>query len=80
MTTTPVSQPDKHAPADPGEDRDLSIAEVIGSVFAAGFGVQSRENKLRDFRRGKPLQFIAAGLILTFGLLFGLIALVNLIV
>ena len=49
-------------------------------MFAAGFGVQSRENKLRDFSRGRPLQFIAAGLILTFGLLFGLIAVVNLIV
>lgn len=80
MTSTQVSRPDKQASVDPTEDRDLSLAEVVGSVFAAGFGVQSRENKLRDFSRGRPLQFIAAGLILTFGLLFGLIAVVNLIV
>ncbi len=80
MASTSVSRSDKASSADSREDRDLTLAEVVGSVFAAGFGVQSRENKLRDFNRGRPLQFIAAGLVLTFALLFGLIAVVNLIV
>jgi len=80
VANAPVSRPDNPSPADATEERDLSLAEIVGSVFAAGFGVQSRENKLRDFSRGRPLQFIAAGLILTFALLFGLIAVVNLIV
>ena len=34
---------------------DLTLMQVTGSVLAAGFGVQSKENKLRDFSRGKPL-------------------------
>jgi hypothetical protein len=63
-----------------GEGNDLTLAQVVGSVFAAGFGVQSKENKVRDFSRGKPLQFIAAGLFFTLALLAGLVALVNLVV
>jgi hypothetical protein len=53
---------------------------VVGSVFAAGFGVQSKENKERDFSRGQAKHFIVAGLLFTFGLLAVLIAVVNLVV
>lgn len=58
----------------------LTLLQVMGSVFAAGFGVQSRENKLRDFSRGKPVHFIAAGLIFTIAFLVALIAIVNMVV
>ena len=59
---------------------DLTLLQVTGSVLAAGFGVQSKENKQRDFSRGKPLQFIAAGLIFTLGLLAALVVVVTLVV
>ena len=62
------------------EEESLTLWEVICSVFAAGFGVQSRDNKVRDFSRGKPLQFIAAGLLFTVAFLISLIVLVNVIV
>lgn len=75
---TPGS-PQKEADQDIGSG-DLSLSQVVGSVFAAGFGVQSKENKERDFTRGKPLQFIAAGLLFTFALLFGLVAVVSLVI
>jgi hypothetical protein len=68
-----------HQQADPKEDA-LTLWQVICSVFAAGFGVQSKENKERDFTRGKPLQFIIAGLLFTIAFLIGLITLVNMIV
>lgn len=58
----------------------LTLWQVICSVFAAGFGVQSKENKERDFTRGKPLQFIVAGLFFTICFLIGLITVVNMIV
>ena len=58
----------------------LTLVQVIGSVFAAAFGVQSKENKVRDFSRGRPLHFIIAGLILTIGFLVSLIVVVNLVV
>jgi hypothetical protein len=64
----------------PVKESDLSLWQVMCSVFAAGFGVQSKENKVRDFTRGKPLQFILAGLIFTIAFLVALIAVVNLIV
>lgn len=52
----------------------------MGSVLAAAFGVQSKENKVRDFTHGKPLHFILAGLIFTVALLAALVAVVSLIV
>jgi len=57
----------------------LGTAQVIGSTLAAVFGVQSRENKIRDFEHGHIGQFIAAGLLFTAVFVGGMIALVNLI-
>jgi len=63
-----------------GEQGDLSTTQVVSSTLAAAFGVQSKENKVRDFERGKPHQFIIAGVVFTLVFLFGMIALVNVIV
>ena len=59
---------------------DLTLLQVMSSVLAASFGVQSKENKVRDFTRGKPVHFILAGLIFTIFFLIALILLVNVIV
>ncbi len=84
MTATPHFQAENAkatmAPQDSEQAPELSTMEVVGSVLAAGLGVQSRENKVRDFSRGKPLQFIVAGLVFTLGLLGALVAVVNLVV
>ena len=64
----------------PDTEKDLTLLQVMGSVFAAGFGVQSKQNKVRDFTRGKPLHFVIAGLAFTVALLVGLITVVHLIV
>lgn len=48
------------------EDRPqgrLSILQVAQSVLAASFGVQSAQNRERDFSRGSAKTFIIAGLI-----------------
>jgi hypothetical protein len=75
-----------HTDSDPQVDGDTATAappltaiQIIGSTLAAGFGVQSRKNKIRDFEQGKPGHFIAAGLIFTGLFLGGLITLVNMI-
>ncbi len=44
---------------------------MLKSVLAAFFGVQSNRNRERDFRHGRPVQFIAVGLLAT--LLFVLV-------
>lgn len=62
-----------------GEEPSLSLWQVICSVFAAGFGVQSRENKVRDFTLGKPGQFIIAGVLFTVLFTVSLIVVVNIV-
>lgn len=47
------------------ENRSPTIWQVIMSVLASFFGVQSQKNRERDFTRGKPSHYIIAGLILT---------------
>ncbi|MBT5155573.1 MAG: DUF2970 domain-containing protein [Gammaproteobacteria bacterium] len=53
--------------------------EVVMSVLAAALGVQNSKNRERDFTRGNPLVFIAAGLIFTILFVLTLIGVVNLI-
>ena len=50
------------------EPRTLNPLQVVGSVFAAGLGVQSSKNRERDFKQGRLGVFIAAGVV--FPLLF----------
>ncbi len=44
-------------------NKSLSILQVIQSVLAAAIGVQSNQNRERDFTRGSAKTFIIAGLI-----------------
>lgn len=61
MTNEPASQenPSDDVAAAPG------FWQTMMSVIAAAFGVQSAANRERDFSKGNPLVFIAAGLIFT---------------
>jgi hypothetical protein len=43
----------------------LNLAQVAGSMIAAGLGVQSSKNRERDFKQGRFGVFVAAGLIFT---------------
>ncbi|MDH4554780.1 DUF2970 domain-containing protein [Pseudomonas sp. BN417] len=64
---------------DKNDDQPLSFREMLQSVLAAAFGVQSGKNRARDFSRGKPSHFIILGVLFTavFVLvLFGLVKLV----
>lgn len=61
------------------EQRPLSFREMLQSVLAAAFGVQSGKNRSRDFSRGKPSHFIFLGLLFTVVfvlLIFGVVQLV----
>ena len=52
---------------------------VIGSVFAAGLGVQSSKNRERDFKHGRFGVFLAAGFLFTLifiGSVYGVVQLV----
>lgn len=75
MTDTSEKEPtpDKKEASEPG------FWEVVMSVLAAALGVQTSKNRERDFSKGNPLVFIAAGLIFTFLFVLTLIGVVNLI-
>jgi len=47
------------------QEPPLRFTELLQSVLAAAFGVQSGKNRSRDFSRGKPSQFIAIGILFT---------------
>ncbi|MBV2131723.1 DUF2970 domain-containing protein [Pseudomonas sp. MAP12] len=50
------------------DDQDkppLTLRQMLQSVLAAAFGVQSGKNRARDFSRGKPSHFILLGLLFT---------------
>jgi len=47
------------------EKRGLRPLQVIGSVLSAALGVQSSNNRERDFKQGRIGVFIAAGVIFT---------------
>lgn len=47
-----------------GSDRP-GFLEVMKSVLAAFFGVQSDARRERDFQKGEPMHYVAMGLLLT---------------
>ncbi|TRX74953.1 DUF2970 domain-containing protein [Pseudomonas mangiferae] len=53
--------------------------QMLHSVLAAAFGVQSGKNRERDFTHGKPSHFIALGLLFTGVFVLVLYGLVQLI-
>ena len=60
-------------------DKKPGLMDVVKSVLASFFGVQSNKNRERDFQQGSPAQFIIVGLILTILFIVGMILIVKLI-
>ena len=46
-------------------NENLSFRQMIGSVSASFFGVQSSRNRDRDFKRGRARDFILVGILMT---------------
>lgn len=64
---------------DPIDNKPPTLLQMMHSVLAAAFGVQSGKNRARDFTHGKPSHFILLGIVFTviFGLtLYGVVNLV----
>ena len=53
--------------------------QMLHSVLAAAFGVQSGTNRARDFSQGKPGHFIALGLLFTLVFVLILVGVVKLV-
>ncbi|MGB0494914.1 MAG: DUF2970 domain-containing protein [Kangiellaceae bacterium] len=61
----------------PEEVKKVGPVQVIGSVLAAMFGVQSDKNRERDFNSGNMSHFIFVGIVFVIIFIFTLIAIVN---
>ena len=64
---------------DPIDNKPPTLLQMMHSVLAAAFGVQSGKNRARDFTHGKPSHFVILGIVFTviFALtLFGIVKLV----
>jgi hypothetical protein len=57
--------------------RRNGLFRLLISVLGAAIGVQKREIYEHDFQHGKPIVFIAAGLVFTILLILGLYGLVQ---
>jgi len=60
--------------------RRLGPLQVIGSVFAAGLGIQSSKNRERDFKHGRIGVFIVAGILFTLLFIGAVVTVVQLVV
>lgn len=54
-----------------------TITQVIKSVLAAAIGVQSNDNRQKDFEQGSLSSYIIAGVIFTVLFICGLVFLVS---
>jgi divalent metal cation (Fe/Co/Zn/Cd) transporter len=61
-------------------DRKPTLLQVVISVLAAFFGVQSSRNRARDFTHGKAISFVLVGISLTVLLVGILVLIVKLVV
>ena len=68
------------APAVENLTRSLSWAETIRSGLLAGLGVQSSNNRERDFQQGSVMRFVAVGVGLTAAFVLSLLFLVKALV
>ncbi len=63
----------------PEDNEKISLLSVVGSTMWAALGVQRSKNRERDFKSGKMLPFIIAGVIFTLGFIGALIAVVRVV-
>ena len=64
---------------DDGEQQKPNLLQVIWSVLAALFGVQSARNRERDFKRGKASDYIAVYVVLVIGLVLAVAVVVSMV-
>lgn len=69
---------DHNPEKDSNKPSHVSVLDVVISVFRAWFGVQTEENRKRDFSSNDPTPFIVAGIIFTLIMIVGVIIAVKL--
>lgn len=61
------------------KEEKANIADVIKSVLAAMFGVQSEQNRKRDFKQSNIVPYLVIGIISIGVLIFTLLGIVSIV-
>lgn len=64
---------------EPLDNKPPTFWQMLHSVVAAAFGVQSAKNRARDFTHGKPSHFVILGLLFTAVFALTLLGIVKLV-
>ena len=60
--------------------KPLTFWEIMGSTLTAALGIQTYENRQRDFTRGNVIHFIISGVVFVACFVIGMIAFVNFVI
>ena len=74
------NSPDERAMNKPIDNKPPTFWQMLHSVMAAAFGVQSGKNRARDFSHGKPSHFVILGIVFTLVFALTLYGIVKLVV
>ena len=83
-----MNNSEKNSPDPPNEESEtstpnensLKLLQVIGSVLAAMFGVQSDKNRQRDFQQNSATAFIIVGIIMVIALVITMLIIVKAVI
>ncbi|MBE9537797.1 MAG: DUF2970 domain-containing protein [Proteobacteria bacterium] len=64
---------------EPKQSGSINPLHVVGSVFAAGLGVQSSKNRERDFKQGNFKVFVITGIVFTLLFIGAVFAIVQMV-
>ncbi len=69
----PNSDPNSTPPKPP------TLFQIVASVVSAAFGVQTEENRQRDFAGGNPMVYIIGGIVFTVVFIMSIVGIVTLV-
>jgi hypothetical protein len=74
-----MEKPSDDSPQRPDDNKPPTFWQMLHSVMAAAFGVQSHKNRARDFTHGKPSYFVIIGVVFTVIFALALMGIVQLV-
>jgi hypothetical protein len=74
-----MDKPSDDSVQHPDDKKPPTFWQMLHSVMAAAFGVQSHKNRARDFTHGKPSHFVIMGVAFTAIFALALMGIVQLV-
>ncbi len=75
-----MKQEEEKMPETDNKKEDVGFTDIVKSVFAAMFGVQSDKNRQRDFKQSSMVPYIVVGVVFVVLFVLGLMAIVSVVI